>query len=254
MPLTPSPKRRAHMLQAHALRARGFTISQIARETDHAPATVHAWLRDFELQREHLVAALAQDQLLVLLHSQTELLRLHELHPPQSPEHAHSRHQQLQTLSALARELRLVCAALLRAKHDHIFQYEGPQDLELSSQDFDAVAPIAQIQTLLAQLLQPPPQDAETDSETESNRIEPNPSGLSERQLEISERAEPQSPVHNDRTAQSPEKRFRSNAPAPPLAPKLRASPSILPRPPRHAAPPRFAAAPTLAAAPSGET
>ena len=209
MPITPSPKRRAHMLQAHALRARGFSIAQIARATDHAPSTVHAWLRDFEFEREHIVAAIAQDQLLVLLHSQAELLRLNELDPPKSAEGADSRHRQLQALAALTRELRLVCAVLLRAKHDHAFKYEQPQDLELPAQEFDAVAPVAQLQTLLADLLAPPAEASEAakpDEQTESQRIEPNPPRLSKRNLEVSERPQPRSPAHNGKSANPPQK------------------------------------------------
>ena len=209
MPITPSPKRRAHMLQAHALRARGFSIAQIARATDHAPSTVHAWLRDFEFEREHIVAAIAQDQLLVLLHSQAELLRLNELDPPQTADHADSRHRQLQALTALTRELRLVCAVLLRAKHDHAFKYEQPQDLELPAQEFDAVAPVAQLQTLLADLLAPPTEAtgaAKPDQQTESQRIEPKPPRRSKRNLEVSERTQPRSPAHNGKSANPPQK------------------------------------------------
>ena len=230
MPVTPSPKRRAHMLQAHALRARGFSIAQIARATDHAPSTVHAWLRDFEFEREHIVAAIAQDQLLVLLHSQAELLRLNELDPPKSADHADSRHRQLQALTALTRELRLVCAVLLRAKHDHAFKYEQPQDLELPAQEFDAVAPVAQLQTLLADLLTSPAEAVEAseaakpDEQTESQRIEPKPSRLSERNLEVSERPQPRSPVHNGKSS----KPTRKNA-VPPVT---------LPRPKRNSRPP----------------
>ena len=219
MPVTPSPKRRAHMLQAHALRARGFSIAQIARATDHAPSTVHAWLRDFEFEREHIVAAIAQDQLLVLLHSQAELLRLNELDPPKSADHADSRHRQLQALAALTRELRLVCAVLLRAKHDHAFKYEQPQDLDLPAQEFDAVAPVAQLQTLLADLLAPPTEAAEAakpDEQTESQRTEPNPPRRSERNLEVSERSQPRSPVHNGKSSKPTRK---NTAPTPVPAP-----------------------------------
>ena len=224
MTVTPSPKRRAHMLQAHALRARGYTIEQIAKATNHAPSTVHAWLRDFEFEREHIVAALAQDQLLVLLHNQTELLRLHELNPPKTPEHADSRNRQLQALAALTRELRLVCSVLLRAKHDHVFQVETLEDLQLPAKEFDAVAPIAQLQSLLAELLEPLESPGESAEETEFNEPEPNPAIPSERNLEISERPQPRSSAHNGKSTQP--------------ARKNTAPPPTLPRPKRRSRPP----------------
>jgi hypothetical protein len=182
------------MLQAHALRSRGFTIKQIAKHTNHAPSTVHAWLRDFELEREHIVAAIAQDQLLVLLDSQAGLLQLNELHPPQNREQADSRNRQLQSLAALVRELRLVCGVLLRSRNDHVFQWEAPQDLELPAEEVDAVAPLAQLQDLLANLLEPPPSDSEP---TESTATEANSSRPIEPNLEISERVGTPSPAHN---------------------------------------------------------
>ncbi|MDE2968233.1 MAG: hypothetical protein OXS30_12215 [Chloroflexota bacterium] len=236
MTLTPSPRRRAQMLQAHALRSRGFTIEQIGDATDQAPSTVHTLLRDFELEREHLVAAVAQDQLLVLLHSQAELLRLHELHPPRSPDHADSRNRQLQALAALARELRLVCALLLRSKDDHIFQYEQPEHLELSDQDLDAVEPLAQLQGLLANLLEPPAAAPEIPQETEASRTEPNSSGKIEPDLEVSERPRRQSSVHNGKTSKSARKN-KGAAPAPKRPPKGALPPPTLPRPKRNSRP-----------------
>ena len=232
MTVTPSPRRRAHMLQAHALRSRGHTIEQIARATKHAPSTVHAWLSDFEFERENIVAAVAQDQLLVLLHSQAELLRLHELHPPQSREHAESRNRQIQALASLARELRLVCAVLLRARNDHVFQYEKPEDLQLPAHEFDAVQPLAQLQDVLAGLLEPPPMDGE---ETESHRTEPNPPGQIETNLEISERAETRSPVQDSKSSKPPQKNLGSTSTRPSAAPS---PPLTLPRPKRNGRPP----------------
>jgi hypothetical protein len=221
------------MLQAHALRSRGFTIEQIAKATNHAPSTVHGWLRDFELEREHIVAAIAQDQLLVLLHSQAELMSLNEQHPPQTAERADSRNRQLQALAALTRELRLVCSVLLRSRHDHVFRYDQPEDIELPVQDLDAVAPIAQLQNLLTDLLESPPQIEE---QSESSRTEPNLAAQNERNLEISEHAQPQSPVHNGKSSKSvqndAETASKQAVAKPSAAPSPR-PPTTLPRPRR---------------------
>ena len=188
-----SPNRRAHMLQAHALRARGYTIAQIAEQTGHAPSTVHAWLKDLEAKRQYFISAFAQDQLLVLLHDEAELLRHHQLHPPRDAEEAACRNQQIQSYTAVARELRMVCAQLSRTA---LAVYGGPEDEHLTPDEVDAITHATDLQEQLTDHLQPPPPPANSD-EPEATQTH----------LEISEFPETESPVEDGKSANSaPEK------------------------------------------------
>ena len=205
-----SPNRRAHMLQAHALRARGYTIAQIAELTNHAPSTVHAWLKDLEAKRQYFISAFAQDQLLVLLHDEAELLRHHQLHPPKDAEEAACRNQQIQSYTTVARELRMVCAQLSRTA---LAVYGGPEDEHLTPDEVDAITH--------ATALQEQPEETWTD-------------------LEISEFPETESTVEDSKSANSaPEKSssefhppsLRAGIPSPP-ARRAEMSRSDLPSPP----------------------
>ena len=206
-----SPNRRAHMLQAHALRARGYTIAQIAELTKHAPSTVHAWLKDLEAKRQYFISAFAQDQLLVLLHDEAELLRYNQLHPPKDADEAIYRNQQTQTYTAVARELRMVCAQLSRTA---LAVYGGPEDEHLTPDEVDAITHATTLQEQLPDLLQspPPPDNSEQSEATQTH-------------LEISEFPETESPVEDGKSANSaPEKSssefhpqsLRAGIPSPP--------------------------------------
>ena len=203
-----SPSRRAHILQAHALRARGYTIAQIAELTNHAPSTVHAWLKDLEAKRQYFISAFAQDQLLVLLHDEAELLRHHQLNPPKDAEEATSRNQQMQTYTALARELRMVCAQLSRTA---LAVYGGPEDEHLTPDEVDAITHATTLREQLSDRLQPspPPDNSEQSEATQTD-------------LEISEFPETESPVEDSKSANSaPEKSSSEFEPIEELVPFL---------------------------------
>ena len=206
-----SPNRRAHMLQAHALRARGYTIAQIAELTKHAPSTVHAWLKDLEAKRQYFISAFAQDQLLVLLHDEAELLRHHQLNPPKDADEATSRHQQMQSYTAVARELRMVCAQLSRTA---LAVYGGPEDEHLTPDEVDAITHATALQEQLPDLLQspPPPDNSEQSEATQTH-------------LEISEFPETESPVEDSESADPPPEKSSSEFHSP-------TTPSAFPSPP----------------------
>ena len=93
----PSPRRCERIIQAQLLRNQGLTIRQIADRLGCAPSTVHAYLRDFQRYRSHILQSRATAHLV----EQIELLT----QPGQE-------RGQLQERVAATRELRLLFTAL----------------------------------------------------------------------------------------------------------------------------------------------
>ncbi len=92
-----SPARRAKLLQAYLLRCQGLSLRQIAEQMGCAHSTVSQYLKAFEQHREHIIEALAADQLLYALQQFG-----------QADDNLHERHIQA------ARELRLLLDSLDR--------------------------------------------------------------------------------------------------------------------------------------------
>ena len=72
----PTPRRCHRMFEAHHLDCQGLSLRQIGRRLGRAPSTIHAYLKDFQLHRNHVLrtvfADLLADQLHILAHPETE--------------------------------------------------------------------------------------------------------------------------------------------------------------------------------------
>ena len=93
----PTPRRCQRIMEAHHLRCQGLSLQEIADRLGCARSTVHAYLRDFQLHRAHILETVAADRLA----DQVYLLTQPETEPAQHRQHV-----------ATARELRLLLTAL----------------------------------------------------------------------------------------------------------------------------------------------
>ena len=93
----PTPRRCRRIVQAHHLDCQGLSLAQIAEQLGCARSTAHAYLRDFQLHRAHILHTVAADRLL------DQVFRLTE--PQTDPQ------QHRQTVAA-TRELRLLLTAM----------------------------------------------------------------------------------------------------------------------------------------------
>lgn len=89
----PTPRRCRRMFEAHHLDCQGLSLRQIGARLGRAHSTVHAYLKDFQRHRDHVLRTVAADYLADQLHILT--------HPATEPD------QQRQTVAAI-RELRLL--------------------------------------------------------------------------------------------------------------------------------------------------
>ena len=89
----PTPRRCRRILAAHHLDCQGLSLRQIGKQLGRAHSTVHAYLRDFQLHRNHILYTVAADQLADQIYRLTQ---------PQSDPAQHR-----QTIAA-TRELRLL--------------------------------------------------------------------------------------------------------------------------------------------------
>ena len=93
IPIPPSPRRCRRIIEAHHLHCQALTQQQIADRMSCARPTVSAYLRDFQLHRDHILHTVAGDQLLDQVYQLTQ--------PDAEPD---GRRQRI----AAARELRLL--------------------------------------------------------------------------------------------------------------------------------------------------
>ncbi len=89
----PTPRRCRRILAAHHLDCQGLSLRQIGKRLGRAHSTVHAYLRDFQLHRNHILYIVAADRLADQLYRLTQ---------PQTDPVQHR-----QTIAA-SRELRLI--------------------------------------------------------------------------------------------------------------------------------------------------
>ena len=72
----PTPRRCRRMFEAHHLDCQGLSLRQIGARLGRAHSTVHAYLKDFQRHRDHVLrtvaADLLADQLHILTHPETE--------------------------------------------------------------------------------------------------------------------------------------------------------------------------------------
>ncbi len=107
------------MVEAHHFDCQGLSLRQIGRQMDCAPSTVHAYLRDFRLHRNHVLRTVATDQLANQVHILTQ--------PQTDP----AQHRQA---VANARELRLLLLNLPDIQEHDQRQREhalGPADAKV---------------------------------------------------------------------------------------------------------------------------
>ena len=72
----PTPRRCHRMFEAHHLDCQGLSLRQIGARLGRAHSTVHAYLKDFQRHRDHVLRTVAADyladQLHILTHPETE--------------------------------------------------------------------------------------------------------------------------------------------------------------------------------------
>lgn len=72
----PTPRRCRRMFEAHHLDCQGLSLRQIGARLGRAHSTVHAYLKDFQRHRDHVLRTVAADyladQLHILTHPETE--------------------------------------------------------------------------------------------------------------------------------------------------------------------------------------
>ena len=122
----PTPRRCRRILAAHHLDGQGLSLRQIGEQLGRAPSTVHAYLRDFRIHRNHILYTVAADQLAEQVYRLTQ---------PQSDPAQHR-----QTVAA-SRELRLLLLNRPAIQdHDLSGQPLAPTDAEAGGQFWESRA------------------------------------------------------------------------------------------------------------------
>lgn len=93
----PTPRRCHRMFEAHHFDCQGLSLRQIGARLGRAPSTVHAYLKDFQVHRDHVLRTVAADLLADQVHILTQ--------PATAPD------QHRRTVAAI-RELRLLLLSL----------------------------------------------------------------------------------------------------------------------------------------------
>ncbi len=114
----PTPRRCHRMFEAHHLDCQGLSLRQIGARLGRAHSTVHAYLKDFQVHRDHVLRTVAADHLADQLHILT--------HPETEPD----QHRQAVTTT---RELRLLLLNLPVIGEHHHQQFDNARISEVEA-------------------------------------------------------------------------------------------------------------------------
>ena len=120
----PTPRRCHRMIEAHHLDCQGLSLRQIGAHLGQAHSTVHAYLKDFQRHRDHVLRTVAADLLADQLHILTQ--------PETEPD------QHRRTVAAI-RELRLLLLSLpgIQEHNQHPRDDVGTAEAEGQNRDSD---------------------------------------------------------------------------------------------------------------------